>query len=601
MTNMLKTIASTTYKYKQLCIFFIFFMSIVIGNDVLFSETIGQHKKSIGITSDNSTPKSIISIVITGIDSTLINRMKKHILSSAGKKLNDGLVEHDINTITKALREQGWWNAQVSANITSPKGEHVNLAFSVVLNNRVTFGKISLTTEDELLQQSPQSLSEAYGEPFSKNEIESLIGDIASLYTENGYPDVAVNPHLYANKDTVNVLFTIAAGKPAFIDSIIIGGLTKTNDHVVLRELDHIRGMPADQKTIRFAQDALQALNFLQHSNPPIIDYSLQGRAILVLDLLEKRFGSFNGVVGYQPSDDGTSGELIGTINLNLINMFGTGRSSSIRWGKLGGTTEDLEIGYQEPRLFGLPYSISTGFLQEERERHGFTKTKFDLKISRRIGHFTIDTGFRYNKVSADSLTSSNAVGILAAMTWNGLDNRENPRFGLHYHASWSLMAKNYRFRPDDKSVIDNVEVDLANYIPTLRRQTVAFLIRYRRVDTDKKSIDLSDRYWIGGASSIRGYSEQQFPTVKAFWSSLEYRFLTGGASRFFIFIDAGYLLNQVGSEGGAITKERTIPIGYGFGLRLQSRAGTLGFDYGLGKNDSPGQGKLHVRLSADF
>ena len=599
---MLKTFVTkdNSNNYKQLCILFTFFVWIIVAHEVLFSETIGQNKQNMRIISDNSSYKNITSVAFTGIDSTLMLSLKEQILSSTGGELNDGLVDHDIKTITKVLREQGWWDANVTANIDLKKEEHVKLTFSVVLKKRVAFGKISITTEDDILQQQ-NSLSEVYGKPFSKNEIESLIVDIVTLYTENGYPDATVNPYLYAKKDTVDVLFTIAAGKPAFIDSIIIGGLKKTNDRVVLRELSHIRGMPADQKTIGYAQDALQTLNFLQPAKPPAIDFSQQGSAILVLDLLEKGFGSFNGVVGYQPSDEGTSGELIGTINLNLTNMFGTGRSSSIRWEKLGGSTEDLEIGYHEPRLFGLPYSVSTGFVQEEREQHGFTKTKFDLKIIRRIGHFTIDTGFRYDKVSADSLTSSTAAGIKAAMTWNGLDNRENPRIGLHYNASWSLMAKNYRFRPDDRSTIDNVEVNLDNYIPTLKRQTVAFLIRYRRVDTDKKTIDLSDRYWLGGASSIRGYSEQQFPAVKALWSSLEYRFLTGGTSRFFIFIDAGYLINQIGLESGDVTKERLTRIGYGFGLRIQSRAGTLGFDYGLGKDDSPGQGKLHVRLSADF
>jgi len=53
--------------------------------------------------------------------------------------------------------------------------------------------------------------------------------------------------------------------------------------------------------------------------------------------------------------------------------------------------------------------------------------------------------------------------------------------------------------------------------------------------------------------------------------------------------------------SGDAYGKKNLTRIGYGFGLRLESRAGTLGFDYGLGKGDSPGQGKLHVRLSAEF
>ena len=47
--------------------------------------------------------------------------------------------------------------------------------------------------------------------------------------------------------------------------------------------------------------------------------------------------------------------------------------------------------------------------------------------------------------------------------------------------------------------------------------------------------------------------------------------------------------------------KKNTTLTGYGFGVRLTSRAGILGFDYGLGRGDSPGEGKLHVRVSTAF
>ena len=90
------------------------------------------------------------------------------------------------------------------------------------------------------------------------------------------------------------------------------------------------------------------------------------------------------------------------------------------------------------------------------------------------------------------------------------------------------------------------------------------------------------------------------FPTVKALWSSIEYRILTGEVSRAFVFADTGYLLNRIKSYEGFTKKTETL-FGYGFGIRIQSRAGTLGFDYGLGRGDSPGDGKLHVTLSTDF
>jgi outer membrane protein insertion porin family len=359
--------------------------------------------------------------------------------------------------------------------------------------------------------------------------------------------------------------------------------------------------MPVGTDAVERAQAALLRLPYLSSSQRPQLEYSESGHGMLILEVVEKAAGSFDGVVGYQPGVDGESGELIGTIDLDLNNMFGTGRTSGFRWEKLGDNTEDLEFSYFEPWILNQPYNLSGTFLQEERELQGYTKTQITLNGSRHIGNLAITAGFRYDKVSADSLASSNASGLETSVTWNRIDNRNNPRAGIFYALSWSLLSKKHRFGLKETSTMDRIEVDLDHYIPTLKRQTLALLLRYRRVDASNGSLDLSDRYWIGGATSIRGYREQLFPAVKALWSSLEYRFLTGESSRFFVFVDVGHLIDYIYDSGSSTKKNAITKAGYGFGLRLQSRVGTLGFDYGLGQGDSPGQGKLHVRLSTDF
>ena len=137
--------------------------------------------------------------------------------------------------------------------------------------------------------------------------------------------------------------------------------------------------------------------------------------------------------------------------------------------------------------------------------------------------------------------------------------------------------------------------------MPTFTRQTLAVLVRYRRIDTPVEKLSLSDRYWLGGTTSIRGYREKIFPAVKALWATLEYRLISGRASWIFAFIDSGYFLNRIKDSEGNFTKTTMNRTGYGFGLRIESRAGTLGFDFGLGRGDSFGEGKFHVSLANNF
>ena len=162
-------------------------------------------------------------------------------------------------------------------------------------------------------------------------------------------------------------------------------------------------------------------------------------------------------------------------------------------------------------------------------------------------------------------------------------------------------MKKEYRFGLKKSNSLERLEFDLDHYVPVLTRQTIAILVRYRRVETPLEEMTLSDRYWLGGTTSIRGYREEIFPAVKALWATLEYRLLQGQASWIFAFIDSGYLTNQVRDSSGSYDSKTINRTGYGFGLRLDSRAGTLGFDYGLGKGDGFGDGKLHVGLSSSF
>ena len=41
--------------------------------------------------------------------------------------------------------------------------------------------------------------------------------------------------------------------------------------------------------------------------------------------------------------------------------------------------------------------------------------------------------------------------------------------------------------------------------------------------------------------------------------------------------------------------------VGYGIGLRLETRLGLFGIDYGLGEGDRLSNGKVHIRLINEF
>ncbi len=541
------------------------------------------------------------SVSFKGIEPVTGEDLAPIILSKKGGVLNDGLVAHDVDALTDFFRKRGWWKARVTAQVDTSSTGTANLTYTVNKVSPAILGRLTIDAEGGIPEFVPVLEYQLYGKIFTSQLLDQTVNSIISRFTANGYPDVVLSPSLDAHGDTVDVSLSIKSGERALIDSIAVLGLTRTKYHVVRRELLHLYGRSAGQEAVDTAKTLIGKMNYVYQSYEPYIDYSDSGDCILVIGLDEGSQGTFDGVIGYQPSPDGEKGEMVGKIDLAFPNILGTGRSSNIRWENLGKNTEDIEFQYTEPWIFGYPYNISGAFIQEEREKFGYTKTVIRSALSRDIGRLHLSGGYRYEKDSSDSVYSSSAHGVDAGFSWENLDNPQNPRTGILYSVKWANISKKYRFGSRDAHRLERLEFDLDHYIPTLDGQTLAVLVRYRRVDTPAEKLSLSDRYWLGGSTSIRGYREKLFPAVNALWATTEYRIIRGRASWVFVFVDSGYITNRVKDSDDRFSKKTINLTGYGFGLRIESMAGTLGFDFGLGKGDSPGDGKLHVSIARNF
>jgi outer membrane protein insertion porin family len=553
------------------------------------------------IFSGSSDEAVLDTVIVRGIGAPEGDALNRILLSRKGGILNEGLIERDTEALTEFLRKQGWWKAAVSATADTSRNGAVSLVYTVIPGEPAIFGDIKFQSKEKIPEFTSVPVKDLNGKIFTSDMLENIFETVISEFTENGYPDIRVCPSLSARVDTVDVFLTLEPGRSAVVDSIAIYGLTRTRDYVIRRELTQLSGNPAGQETVLRARRLLGKMDYVYVSKEPFLEYSDDGKGILAVNLTEGKQGTFDGVIGYQPSSDGEAGEMLGTFDLFFPNILGTGRSSKIRWEKLGEGTEDLELRYLEPWVLNLPYSVSLSFVQEQREKLGFTKTTMQASVSRDIGQLHSGAGYCYEKVSSDSLHSSNGHGINTVVTWEGIDNPQNPRSGIRYSVRWSNLMKRYRFGSKESHGLERLEFDLDHYIPSFNRQTVAFLVRYRKVDTPPDKLSLSDRYWLGGSSSIRGYREKAFPAVKALWASMEYRIMQGRASWVFVFADTGYLVNTMRNPKNGFDKKTINRTGYGFGIRIDSPAGTLGFDFGLGRGDSIGEGKLHVGLTSAF
>ena len=204
-------------------------------------------------------------------------------------------------------------------------------------------------------------------------------------------------------------------------------------------------------------------------------------------------------------------------------------------------------------------------------------------------------------------LPHSKKYTVGGKLTMNLLDHPNNPRKGL-FHRTQVIYGRKRNhatsdFSPKKKMVYDTkFSLDLNHFLPTFHKQAFMTGIHLRGMTTDEESVPFPEQFKLGGINSLRGYREEEFSGTELAFTNLEYRFLWGTGSRFFIFADYGYFFRKVQlNEDGALRKISGEKLGYGFGIRIESKVGLFGIDYGIGEKDRLSEGKIHFGIVNRF
>jgi outer membrane protein assembly factor BamA len=471
---------------------------------------------------------------------------------------------------------------------------------------------------------------------YTDDLLERSIDRILELYDENGFPYCQVSPSEFKIDDEgkLSFLLKVREGPRVRINEIQFGGLEHTKEKVVRREADSSPfGFFSQSKLDRIVR-RLRRLSYIEDveeaslvaGNDPARGLSPE-TAVLRITLRERKNNSFSGILGYvpssrtlrtNPSPGGKKGHLTGKIDLVFDNIFGTGRRVDLKWYRKDPYSSDLSFFYREPWILGLPPTLELGMSQ----------TDYDstyLQISLALGllfspleKIWWEAEIGWEKVVPGSsgeayIPQSRKYEAGVNLSLNLLDQPGNPRRGLFHRTQVTCGRKrNYStsdFTPKKEVVFDTkLSLDLQHFLPTFRRQTFMTAMHFRGMATDEDSDDPSglvpfpEQFKLGGINNLRGYREEEFSGTRVVWTNLEYRFLWGSGSRLFIFTDYGYFLRKARlTEDSSLREISGKKLGYGFGMRIDSKAGLFGIDYGIGEKDRLTEGKIHFGIVNRF
>jgi len=94
------------------------------------------------------------------------------------------------------------------------------------------------------------------------------------------------------------------------------------------------------------------------------------------------------------------------------------------------------------------------------------------------------------------------------------------------------------------------------------------------------KKLFLNELFQLGGIKTLRGFDEESFYASEYAIATVEYRYLIGGTSYLFSFLDAAHI-GRKSIQGNLQGKYA----GVGVGLALETKSGLFSLAYAAGKN----------------
>ena len=246
-------------------------------------------------------------------------------------KFIDNDFKDDLSDLTDFYKEEGYRDARILTDSlirNEDNSNTVDLQLEIEEGNKYYFGTIDFignTVYSNAILQQVLGLKkgDVYNGVLLKKRIADTSkpdgNDITNLYQNNGYLFSNINAvEVSAVEDTINFEIRITEGKLANFNKIVVEGNTKTNDHVIYRELRTKPGeLYSKDKLVRTVREVGQ-LGFFdaEQINPQIENVDPNSGTIDVrFDLVESGASQIELQGGYG------QGGFIGTLGLSFNNF----------------------------------------------------------------------------------------------------------------------------------------------------------------------------------------------------------------------------------------------------------------------------------------
>ena len=586
-------------------------------------------------------------------------------------KFIDNNYAEDKQKLIEKYNEIGYRDARITSDTTFlNKDNTLSIKITIDEGQTYKFGKINFIgnnvyTADRLRQQ----LGIKEGDIFDQSILDSRLfgnqegNDVSSLYLDDGYLFFNATPvEIAITNRMIDLEIRIYEGEQARVNKVMIKGNTKTNDHVIMRE---IRTRPGDlfkRSDIIRSQRELSQMPFF---DPEAFDVKVEpdparNEVDITYVLAEKSSDQIQLQGGWGAN------RVVGSLSLSFNNFSSRNVFKGDRWSPLpsgdgqrisltassnGEQYQNYNISFTEPWLGGKkPTSLSLSFNKSivNSQTGGIEITGLTIGLGKRLkypdDYFTIYNGMNFQQYKLRDWTSfifsngsSNNISYNIRLGRNSVDQLIFPRRGSNLSLGLKLTPPYSLFDgiEDYSTLPDTVKYEWIEYYKWQFKSSWFSAFTNKLVLATKIEMGLLgaynnnlgdapfERFYVGGDGlsgmgmiydgreliALRGYENKVSPVSGAtiynkYTTELRYALSLNPSSTIYAlgFLEAGNAWDNFDYFNPFSVKRSA-----GLGIRIMlPMIGMMGLDYGWGldeiiRDPNATGGKFHFSMGQQF
>jgi outer membrane protein insertion porin family len=174
-------------------------------------------------------------IVISGDDEVKNEDIREVITLRANNIINPREVQESVENIRRLYKEKGFYNTEVTARLTHPKPDRVNVEFAIEEGEKVFVRKIDFVGNEAFSNKELRKVVATSKKGFfswltdsgvlKREVVEQDAARINAFYNNNGYVDAAVGePEIKQDGKWLYVTFNISEGERYEVGKVELGG-----------------------------------------------------------------------------------------------------------------------------------------------------------------------------------------------------------------------------------------------------------------------------------------------------------------------------------------------------------------------------------------